>query len=511
MSASAASPTPWYQMLPRIGTASEFAAARRLFSDSGYCYRDICERLKVESFDRYLLRFSPDATANPIEDALDALIRLFTDCLYVEEATLLRVLPPRSIETLSVLNLLVREEGRPELLYAPSPIYPVGAALTVCDRGYSPAGEKCTPPVDTVYPAVLDNTLKFADWLPMEPCEAVLDIGTGTGIAALTMAPIARHVWATDIAARSVLFADFNRRLAGIENISVVEGDLYAPVEGLTFDRIVTHPPYVPARTSRFIFREGGADGEQIIRAIIEGLPRYLRPGGRFFAMLLASDREGEPFEKRIRKWLGSRQDEFDVVVVSDSLKTPADYIAHAVGQNMTSADEVQFWREMWVANKTEYLLHGSVLIRRHVGGRSPVTARTQAGARCHGRHLGWLLDFEDEARRPAGVQKLLDSAPAISPACEFRLLHRVREGRFIAEEFRFEGTSPFLSVAGCPAWMARIICACDGVKTGREHFAWLKENREIPEEATPEQFARMLGALIANGILAAREWPLPQ
>ncbi len=265
-------------MLPRIGTAGEFAAARRLFAGCGYSYGPICSRLKAESFDRYLLRVIPDVTSNPLEDALDVMIRLFTDCLYVEESTLQRFLPPGAIDTLGALNLLVREEADPRLMYAPSPIYPVGPVLTVCDRGFSPAGVKCQPPVDTVYPAVLDNTLKFADWLPMEPCEALLDIGTGTGVAALMTAPIARQVWATDIAARSVHFADFNCRLAGFDNVRVAKGDLYAPVEGLTFDRIVTHPPYVPARKSKFIFREGGEDGEQIIRAIIEGLPHAISP-----------------------------------------------------------------------------------------------------------------------------------------------------------------------------------------------------------------------------------------
>ena len=49
--------------------------------------------------------------------------------------------------------------------------------------------------------------------------------------------------------------------------MTVVEGDMYAPVEGLTFDRIVTHPPYIPAKQTGLIFRDGGEDGEQIIRA----------------------------------------------------------------------------------------------------------------------------------------------------------------------------------------------------------------------------------------------------
>ncbi len=190
--------------------------------------------------------------------------------------------------------------------------------------------------------------------------------------------------------------------------------------------------------------------------------------------------------------------------------KTPADFIAHAVGQNTTNEDEVQFWRELWVGNKTEYLLHGSILMRRHGVERAPITARTQAGRGCHGRHLAWLLDFQSESSEPAGIEKLLASAPTLSPGCEFHLRQRVEAGHFVPVEFKFEGMSPFMTMAECPAWMARTICSCDGVTTGREHFARLKERREIPEDATPAAFGRMLGALVANGILEVADWPVP-
>src|ERR1017187_5911099 len=102
-----------------------------------------------------------------------------------------------------------------------------------------------------------------------------------------------------------VLFARLSCRLAGLDNVTVLEGDLYSPVEGLTFDRIAIHPPWAPATQSEFIFGDGGEDGETIIRGSIERLPQFLLPGGRFYAMLLASDRQGEKFEERGRSWLG--------------------------------------------------------------------------------------------------------------------------------------------------------------------------------------------------------------
>jgi methylase of polypeptide subunit release factors len=69
----------------------------------------------------------------------------------------------------------------------------------------------------------------------------------GTGIAALVAAQKdAAHAWAFDITARATHFAEFNRRLNAIPNVTAAEGDLYAPAGGQTFDRIVAHPPYLP-------------------------------------------------------------------------------------------------------------------------------------------------------------------------------------------------------------------------------------------------------------------------
>ena len=216
------------------------------------------------------------------------------------------MLPGEGLRTLEALDLVARDPDAPGLVFATAAILLTARNLTVCDRGNAPDGTKCTLPPDVVYPAIFENTREFVDRLPSTPCDALLDIGTGTGIAAMRGAPYAGHVWATDISARCTLFAEFNRRLAGLENMTVVEGDMYAPVEGLTFDRIVTHPPYIPAKQTELIFRDGGEDGEQIIRRVVEGLPRFLRPGGKFYALLMATDREGEEFEQRIRKWLGA-------------------------------------------------------------------------------------------------------------------------------------------------------------------------------------------------------------
>lgn len=70
---------------------------------------------------------------------------------------------------------------------------------------------------------------------------------------------------------------------------------------------IVAHPPYIPDGANKLLFRDGGEDGEQIFRRIVQGLPQYLKPGGRFYCVTTATDRENESLQDRVRGWLGEK------------------------------------------------------------------------------------------------------------------------------------------------------------------------------------------------------------
>ncbi|HEV3202441.1 MAG TPA: class I SAM-dependent methyltransferase, partial [Bryobacteraceae bacterium] len=291
----------WFEKLPQLGTDADFTALRHLLGESGYTEEAILKQLNIESIENYCV---PPKGGRPIQDSLDGLIALFFDCGFVEESKLAASMPPDTVPLLDRLGLLVRDPAPEGMVFAAAAILPAYGVLTICDRGAAPDGSRTPYPQDIVYPPVFDTTQRFIGELPSTPCDAMLDLGTGTGIAALLGAPKARHVWATDVTDRAVLFTEFNRRLAGLENMTVGKGDLFDPVAGLTFDRIVIHPPYVPAKVRRsdHVFAVSGDDGEQIIRRTVEGLPQYLRPGGRFYSLQVATDREGEDFEERIRK-----------------------------------------------------------------------------------------------------------------------------------------------------------------------------------------------------------------
>jgi ribosomal protein L3 glutamine methyltransferase len=123
--------------------------------------------------------------------------------------------------------------------------------------------------------------------------ESVLDLCTGSGCLAVLAARAFPNAAidavdmsgdALDVAARNV--ADY----ALAERVTLLRGDLFQPVGDKRYDLIISNPPYVDAQGMAELPREcraepklafdGGADGLDIIRRILQETGRHLTPEG---------------------------------------------------------------------------------------------------------------------------------------------------------------------------------------------------------------------------------------
>jgi ribosomal protein L3 glutamine methyltransferase len=89
---------------------------------------------------------------------------------------------------------------------------------------------------------------QFQPWVNLSSINRVLEIGTGSGCIALSIAKAYPNieVVATDISERALEVADKNVSQLGLENnVDIIHSDLFSKVMG-TFDLIISNPPYVP-------------------------------------------------------------------------------------------------------------------------------------------------------------------------------------------------------------------------------------------------------------------------
>ncbi len=136
---------------------------------------------------------------------------------------------------------------------------------------------------------------------PLPPEPHVLELCTGSGCMAISLAKLlpGARVAATDISPGALAVARRNVARHGVEDrIALGQGDLWEPVAelaaGRPFDLIVSNPPYIPTQNIAGMGRhvaehephlalDGGADGLDPHRRILDAAADYLAPGGRLF------------------------------------------------------------------------------------------------------------------------------------------------------------------------------------------------------------------------------------
>jgi release factor glutamine methyltransferase len=131
----------------------------------------------------------------------------------------------------------------------------------------------------------------------------ILDIGTGCGNIAVSVAVECHdcHILAVDKSDASLSVAKENAIIHNVAGrITFLKGDLYSPFnpplpplvrggKGGFFDIIVSNPPYIPTEDIKGLMPEvkdwepiealdGGKDGLEVIKKIINAAPEFLKP-----------------------------------------------------------------------------------------------------------------------------------------------------------------------------------------------------------------------------------------
>lgn len=225
-----------------------------------------------------LLKNSPAASETPF---LDALV-LLTYVLDISKEKLLASYPNKMSETHynSYFDLLKKRNKSYPVSYLTKEKEFFGLSFYVDENVLVPRPDSET---------LVETAVKILDNYPQ--MKNILDLCTGSGALAIALKHTVQRidVLCSDLSSEAVAICRKNSTLILGKELKVIESDLFDNIEGI-FDIIITNPPYLTDEETEQMIKtgwkepdmalQGGKDGLDFIRKIIDKAPDFLEKNG---------------------------------------------------------------------------------------------------------------------------------------------------------------------------------------------------------------------------------------
>ena len=458
---------------PPVADAEGIRRFRRALLSAGFTADRVGDALGIEG---------PNLTPSPAQvpvllrylgdrEPLDTLIRLFVLPVPVPADEAATALAPLALDEALAMNL-VTMDGDSGLVRALLHLVPAGPVLVASDL----TPDLSRLPRDVVM-GVSPTSWTLANLTFRRPVEAALDVGTGCGIQALLAAGHAGRVTGTDVNVRALAFTRFSAAVNGLDNVELVEGDLFEPVAGRRFDLVVGNPPFVVSPDDEFAYRDGGRIGDELSRGVVEGAAAALAPGG--FAHVLVSwlhTGDGD-WSEPLRRWIDdfgcdawlfrfeSQDPESYTVAWNRPLEPDPERHAAAVGR----------WLDYFDANEVEAIGYGAVALRRRPAGSGPpwVRARSVGGIPTSpaGEQVWGLFAAASFLERLGGAEGLAGHRFLVDGGLRIEQVLRLHDGALEVEEALLRLDAGLAMVAEVDGYTAELLAALQQGATLREAF----------------------------------------
>jgi len=335
---------------------------------------------------------------------------------------------------------------------------------------------------------------------------ATLDLGTGSGILSLLASRWSDEVVATDLNQRAVDCARFNARLNGVENIQVVAGDCFAPVQGRRFDLILSNPPFFITPQGDYLFCENPMELDGLCRRLVKEAHDYLNEDGYLQMLCEWAQIQGQPWEERVAEWI--EKTGCDAWVMKGLTQDPEEYAQQRIKETSENpahdaaiyAGYMDYYRHRRVE-----AIHDGLIVMRRREGRNWVRIE-EVPHTPKGGELGPMIESTFAAHTL--MQQLEDDEnlralkPRMAPNVRLDQVCVQHQGQWRAETLTLQLISGFPFHMNVQPLVAEFLVTCDGNRTAGEAIDAFASQANAPVAAVQTECLAIIRKLLERGFM---------
>jgi methylase of polypeptide subunit release factors len=337
------------------------------------------------------------------------------------------------------------------------------------------------------------------------PSKATLDLGTGSGILSLTAASFSDRIIATDLNPRAVMFAAFNARLNGIENVEFRAGDTFEPVAGKKFDLIFSNPPFFITPLNSYLFCDNPMDLDHLCRRLVREAPDYLNAGGYFQMLCEWAQIKGQTWQERVAEWFEGTG--CDAWVIKGATLDPSEYAQHRIRETTSETGHDAELYEGYMAyyrDREVEAIHDGMIALRPRPGKNWV--RVDEVSMTPNKPFGDLIQSTFAARDfltdHDTDEKMLSSTLTLSPHVRLEQILEPHDGRWQPAALNLKLVEGFPFHLGLQPLVAEFLVTCDGKRTTGELIQEFATKADVPLDVVSKECLAMLRTLIERGFI---------
>jgi SAM-dependent methyltransferase len=430
---------------------------------------------------------------------LEILVRLFLLSQPVSVSDTRRAVAPMSLEDCVEVGLC---SVKGEEVQAAFELFPYQEFILAADwPGH-------TTPMNPVM-GVAASSRTLAQMAIQHRATRTLDLGTGCGVLAFLAAPHSEHVCAVDRNPRATLITQFNAQLNKVVNVECREGDLFAPVQGQTFDLIFCNPPFVIAPEQGTLHTYSGLPADQLCQTIVKQAPAFLSEGG--YCQLLCNWVQivGQDWRERLASWFKGTG--CDAWVLHSHSEAIAGYALKRISEAESDSEQIAKKFDQWIGYYTQEQIEaigfGVITLRR--------TSRQSNWFRCErlpevhgacGDAIAQKFRLTDFLETHRDDYALLDARLHCTSHVRWEQRHEKKAEKWSLVESRLRITEGLGYTAEVDPTVSEFVVRCKGNRKVREYLQELATATKQDKNRIAPGFLKVIRRLIELGFLSAAD-----